>query len=45
MKKAADAGARFVAIVSAAGLAAGTVALRDMQSGEQRDVPLEGLGG
>ena len=45
MKKAADASARFVVIVGPALAAGGTVTVRDMQSGEQRDVPLESLGG
>jgi histidyl-tRNA synthetase len=45
MKKAADACAKFVVIVGPGLAAGGTVTLRDMQSGQQRDVPLESLGG
>jgi histidyl-tRNA synthetase len=45
MKKAADAAARFVVIVGPAFAAGGTVTVRDMQSGEQREAPLESLGG
>jgi len=45
MKKAADAAARFVVIVGPVLAAGGTVTVRDMQSGEQREVPLESLGG
>ena len=45
MKKAADAGARVVVIVGPALAAGGTVTVREMQSGQQRDVPLESLGG
>ena len=45
MKKAADASARFVVIVGPALAAGGTVTVRDMQSGQQRDIPLESLGG
>jgi len=44
MKKAADAGARFVVIVGADTIGRGTATLRDMQAGEQRDVALEALG-
>ncbi|MBE3131857.1 MAG: histidine--tRNA ligase, partial [Acidobacteria bacterium] len=44
MKKAADAGARYVVIVADDMAATGRVALRDMASGEQRDVSLEELG-
>ena len=44
MKKAADAGARFVVIVGPSLAAGGVVTVRDMQSGQQRDVPLESLG-
>ena len=44
MKKAADAGARFVAIVTAEFAENRRVTLRDMDSGEQRDVALEELG-
>jgi len=44
MKKAADAGARFVAIVTAEFAESRRVTLRDMDSGEQRDVALEELG-
>jgi len=44
MKKAADAGARFVAIVTADAAKSRRVTLRDMDSGEQRDVALEELG-
>jgi histidyl-tRNA synthetase len=45
MKKAADAGARFVVIVGREHAERGTVTLRDMETGEQRDVALEALGG
>jgi histidyl-tRNA synthetase len=45
MKKAADASARTVVIVSPALAAGGTVTVRDMQSGEQHEAPLESLGG
>ena len=45
MKKAADAGVRFVVIVGREGAERGTVTLRDMATGEQRDVTLEELGG
>ena len=45
MKKAADAGARFVVIVGDNVAQTGRVTLRDMASGEQREMPLEGLGG
>ncbi len=44
MKKAADAGARFVAIVTGEFANSRRVTLRDMDSGEQRDVALEKLG-
>ncbi len=44
MKKAADAGAQFVAIVTAEFAESRRVTLRDMDSGEQRDVALEELG-
>ncbi len=44
MKRAADAGARFVAIVTAEFAESRRVTLRDMDSGEQRDVALEELG-
>ena len=44
MKKAADAGARFVAIVTAEFAENRRITLRDMDSGEQRDVALEELG-
>ena len=44
MKKAADAGAQFVAIVTADVAKSRRVTLRDMDSGEQRDVALEELG-
>jgi histidyl-tRNA synthetase len=43
LKKAADAGARFVVIVGEGFTATGRITLRDMTSGEQRDVPLEAL--
>jgi len=43
MKKASDAGARYVVIVGDTFAAEGRVTLRDMQSGDQRDVPLEEL--
>jgi histidyl-tRNA synthetase len=45
MKKAADAGARFVVIVGPEFGAGRRLTLRDMQSGEQRQVHLEELGG
>jgi len=45
MKKAAEAAARYVVIVGDELSAAGAVTLRDMQSGEQRLVPLDALGG
>jgi histidyl-tRNA synthetase len=45
MKKAAEAGARFVVIVGPAVAAGGPVTVRNMQSGEQCDAPLESLGG
>ena len=44
MKKAADAAARFVVILSDGFAADRRVTIRDMQSGEQRDLPLENLG-
>jgi len=44
MKKAADAGVRFVVIVGDAYAADRRVTLRDMHSGDQRDVALEELG-
>ncbi|KPK44214.1 MAG: hypothetical protein AMK72_12330 [Planctomycetes bacterium SM23_25] len=44
MKKAADAGARFVAIVTAEFAESRHVTLRDMDSGKQTDVALEELG-
>jgi histidyl-tRNA synthetase len=44
MKKAADAGAQFVVMVGADFATTGRVVLRDMASGEQRDVALEDLG-
>lgn len=44
MKKAADAGARFVVIVGDAFAATRHVTLRDMTSGEQREVALDGVG-
>jgi histidyl-tRNA synthetase len=44
MKKAADAGARFAVIVNLPLAAEGKVLVRDMQTGEQRVVPLEDLG-
>ena len=45
MKKAADAGARFVVIVGTEFSTSRRVTLRDMQSGEQHDVLLDELGG
>jgi histidyl-tRNA synthetase len=45
MKKAAEAQARYVVIVSPALASGGLVTLRDMESGQQREVPLENLGG
>jgi len=45
MKKAADADARFVVIVGDDFAATRRVTLRDMESGDQRDVALEDLGG
>jgi histidyl-tRNA synthetase len=44
MKKAADAGARFVVIVGSEFAASRRVTLRDMGSGDQRDVDLNELG-
>jgi histidyl-tRNA synthetase len=44
LKKAADAGARYVVIVGDERAAGRDVLLRDMQSGEQRPVPLDALG-
>ena len=44
MKKAADAAARFVVILGDGFAADRRVTIRDMQSGEQRDLPLENLG-
>ena len=44
MKKAADAGARFVVIVGEDFAASRRVKLRDMSSGDQRDVGLDELG-
>jgi len=44
MKRAADAGARFVVIVTGDFAQSRRVTLRDMDSGEQRDVTLEELG-
>jgi histidyl-tRNA synthetase len=44
MKKAADAGARFVVIVGEKFAASRCVTLRDMSSGDQRDVDLNELG-
>jgi len=44
MKKAADAGARFVVIVTEEFARSRRVTLRDMSSGDQRDVGLEELG-
>ena len=44
MKRAADAGARFVVIVTGDFPQSRRVTLRDMDSGEQRDVTLEELG-
>jgi histidyl-tRNA synthetase len=45
MKKAADAAARFVVIIGDNMAETGRVTVRDMASGEQREMPLEGLGG
>ena len=45
MKKAAEAGARFVVIVGDEPGSGGTVTVRDMQSGDQRQAPLAALGG
>ena len=44
MKKAADAAARFVVILGDGFAADRRVTIRDMRSGEQRDLPLENLG-
>jgi len=44
MKKASDAGARFCVIVGDGFVAARRVTLREMASGEQRDIALEDLG-
>jgi len=44
MKKAAEAAARFVVILGEDFTRLGRVTIRDMESGEQRDVPLEDLG-
>jgi len=44
MKKAGDAGARFVVIVGDAFAESRRVTLRDMQSGDQRDVTLDEVG-
>ena len=40
-----NAGVRFVVIVGDNVAQTGRVTLRDMASGEQREMPLEGLGG
>lgn len=44
MKKASDAAARYVVILSAESVRTGRALLRQMDSGEQRDVALEDLG-
>jgi histidyl-tRNA synthetase len=44
MKKAAEAGAKFVVIVGEGALNTRTVTLRDMVTGDQRDVTLDDLG-
>lgn len=43
MKKADKAGARHVVMIGEEELSRGAVGLRDMESGEQREVPFEGL--
>jgi histidyl-tRNA synthetase len=45
MKKAADAAARFVVIVGEDAARSGCVTVRDMESGQQRDLMIEQLGG